>query len=284
MTGRFTLNIIDELVIVHDRSSYSSMIFDIKMPGEFDGYVTCNYPVIRKACIQRHPQDTINDEAHIEIYSINWIMFLPNTIIDAKLGYFLYLELNLSEVDLRVFREIKDDYLMLIEFLLNRRFTKRHVIKACQNAIHEKVSLKIIGEIFNKINQLYKLYRILVEDLKNQNLAANVNSGDGGGGAGGAASGGISTDLTRTDVEYAQLKNLAIIDQYEMHNEILYPLVEGQDDKWWQDNSKYTIAVLVEYFRSLNTQHITIEHLLYKLLVDALIKSNRQQQLHQYLQ
>ncbi len=52
LSGRFTLNIIDELVIVHHRQSFSSMIFDIKMPGEFDGYVTCHFPIIRRATIK----------------------------------------------------------------------------------------------------------------------------------------------------------------------------------------------------------------------------------------
>ena len=37
LSGRFTLNIIDELVIVHHRNSYSSLVFDIRIPGEFDG-------------------------------------------------------------------------------------------------------------------------------------------------------------------------------------------------------------------------------------------------------
>ena len=31
LAGRFTLNIIDELIIVHHRTSYSSMVFDIKI-------------------------------------------------------------------------------------------------------------------------------------------------------------------------------------------------------------------------------------------------------------
>lgn len=67
-----------------------------------------------------------------------------------------------------------------------------------------------------------------------------------------------------------------------MHNIILYPLLE--DEKWWTENSKYTISIIIEYFRSLNCQFIPIEHFLYKLLVNALIKANRLYQLHQYLQ
>ncbi len=67
-----------------------------------------------------------------------------------------------------------------------------------------------------------------------------------------------------------------------MHNSILYPLLE--DEKWWSENSNYTISVIIEYFRSLNFQFIPIEHYLYKLLVNALIKANKLYQLHQYLQ
>jgi len=74
---------------------------------------------------------------------------------------------------------------------------------------------------------------------------------------------------------------LPIVDQYLMHN-LLFHLVE--DDLWWNSNSKYTIAVIIEYFRSLSVRFIPIEHYLYKLLVNALIKSNRLYQLHQYLQ
>ena len=67
-----------------------------------------------------------------------------------------------------------------------------------------------------------------------------------------------------------------------MYNEILYPLVE--EDTWWNSNIKYTLAVIVEYLRSLNANGITIGHYLYKLFVNALIKSNKLYQLHQYLQ
>jgi hypothetical protein len=67
-----------------------------------------------------------------------------------------------------------------------------------------------------------------------------------------------------------------------MHNAILYPLLE--DDKWWSHNSQYTISLIIEYFRSLNSQFIPIEQSLHKLLVHALTKARRLYQLHQYLQ
>lgn len=77
-------------------------------------------------------------------------------------------------------------------------------------------------------------------------------------------------------------KQLPFIEQYDMHNKILYPLLE--DEQWWNSNQNYTISIIVEYFRSLNCYNIAIEHFLYKLLVNALLKDNRLYQLHQYLQ
>lgn len=75
---------------------------------------------------------------------------------------------------------------------------------------------------------------------------------------------------------------LPIIEQYDMHNHVFYPLME--DEQWWNANSKYTVALLIDYFRSLNIVYIPVEQYLYKLLVNALIKTNRIYQLHQYLQ
>ena len=301
LAGRFTLNIIDELIIVHHRTSYSSMIFDIKMQGEFDGYVTCNQPIIKKASIQSadiplahsvnenssnflsnpSPASSNSSVSLNEMYSMNWIMFLPNVIIDAKLGLFWYMELNLKNADLRPFVEFGDDYLKLIEFLLNRKNTKKLILKVCDIAIRKNSSLKVIEKIFDKVNEFYKYSLMMFPDLSklnNENVpptptdshSLTVSSSGTGGGDNKANS-------------YLNEKNeLPIIEQYDMHNSILYKLTE--DDKWWSQNSKYTVAIIIEYFRSLNVHFIQIEHYLYKLLVNALIKSNRLYQLHQYLQ
>lgn len=91
-----------------------------------------------------------------------------------------------------------------------------------------------------------------------------------------------SSDLSFNQENKEFWKQLPYIEQYDIHNKILYPLLE--DEQWWNSNSKYTISIIVEYFRSLNCYNIVIEHFLYKLLVNALLKDNRLYQLHQYLQ
>jgi hypothetical protein len=84
------------------------------------------------------------------------------------------------------------------------------------------------------------------------------------------------------NIQSLSASQLPVIEQFDMYNEILHPLYE--DDQWWNSNIKYSLAILIEYFRSLNENSIPIEHYLYKLLINALIKSNRLYQLHQYLQ
>jgi hypothetical protein len=299
LSGRFTLNIIDELIIVHHRASLSSLVFDIKMRGEFDGYTISNYPIIKRGSIQatRVPSlahkfavDNTNDNPSssalsnnnlTEMYSMNWIMFLPNVIIDAKLGCFWIIELNLNnDGDLRPFKEFENEFLKLVEFLLNRKNTKQHLLNVCHEAIQTNSSISLIGQIFCKINEFYKYSLILFPNSSSNNVddIINITNIDS-----------LNSYITTTNNERIkqlnnqdEIRQLPIIEQYDMHNNILYPMLE--DELWWNSNSKYTISIIIEYFNSLNQQFIQIEHYLYKLLVNALIKSNKLYQLHQYLQ
>lgn len=307
LSGRFTLNIIDELVIVHHRNSYSSLVFDIRIPGEFDGYTTCNFPVIKKASIQSteiplaHSLADVSTSSRFsssppsgssskssasplnEMYSMSWIMFLPNIIIDAKLGCFWYMELNLKNGDLKPFLEFENDYFKLVEFLLNRKNTKTHLLKVCELAIRQNSSLKVIEKIFEKINELYRYSLILFPNNLNTNEPSSSSSNQLTRNDSTSSIGQTQSNENKNAKNiYNEKSELALIEQYDMHNTILYPMLE--DESWWNSNSKYTVAVIIEYFRSLNVQLIPIEHFLYKLLVNALIKSNRLYQLHQYLQ
>ena len=303
LVGRFTLNIIDDLIIVHHRLTYSSMVFDIKLQGEHDGYVTMNLPIIKRASIKptetplAHSSSSQNDMDSLksssndnlselsssyvrpnEMYSMNWIMFLPNVIIDAKIGCFWFLELNLKPGDLRPFEDFGDNFILLIEFLLNRKNTKEHILQVCRNAIKAKSSLKIIEILFEKINNFYRANTPLVnaEASVAASMSNTVHSSTFY-----TSSAQSSSPSTVAGSKFSR-DSLPIVEQYEVYQKILYPLLE--DEKWWNANSKYTIAIIVEYFRSLNALNIQIEYVLFTLLVNALIKANRLYQLHQFLQ
>lgn len=51
-TGKFALNVVDNLVVVHHQDTETSVIFDIKLRGEFDGTITFHHPVLPARSIQ----------------------------------------------------------------------------------------------------------------------------------------------------------------------------------------------------------------------------------------
>ena len=308
----------------------SSMLFDIKLNGEFDGYTTCNQPIIRRASIQHHAAvaaaassssllfNMSPTTTSSEMYSINWIMFLPNVVIDAKLGYFWYIELNLAsaqfvgerqrrdtsvsslslspspldkragkllfmhsyaeallseadyEADLAPLGELAGDYIKLVDFLLNRKTTKWHLLAVCHKAIRNKASLLLVEHIFDKINDVYKYSLVLYPPSQTTQAAANDNS---------------TTPVApcSSSSSHRVVVDFPVLDQHDIHNLLAKSFIDDDHD-WWPHNSKYTIGVLVAYFRSLNAKLIEVEQPLNRLLVTTLIKAKRLYQLHQYLQ
>lgn len=51
-TGRFAINVVDNLIIVHHQATRSSQIFDTSLPGETDGSVAYHSSVAPPKCIR----------------------------------------------------------------------------------------------------------------------------------------------------------------------------------------------------------------------------------------
>jgi len=47
---------------------------------------------------------------------------------------------------------------------------------------------------------------------------------------------------------------------------------------------QYFVAFAIEYIRSLNFHHIPVQHFMYELVINALVRNRRFYQLHQFLQ
>ena len=112
-TGRFALNCVDNMIVVHHQNSKTSLIFDIcwspaittdssntlplsitrtptlKIPnfnlkneGASPGSVTLFRPILQPMSIKPCQYDG----RQCELYSSNWVVFQPGIIIDAKMG------------------------------------------------------------------------------------------------------------------------------------------------------------------------------------------------------
>ncbi|XP_064472705.1 regulator of MON1-CCZ1 complex-like [Ornithodoros turicata] len=153
-SGRFAANVVDNLVIVHHQSSRTSMLFDIRLPGESDGFVNYHRPIVPPSPIRpfkfRVPvvpnsAETVN----CELYSPNWVVFQPNIIIDAKLGCLWYVKLSLQPLVLHF-----TDKCLLVDFLLQRNNSKQVLLQVCREALSRdgELNLAQIATIFDKIN------------------------------------------------------------------------------------------------------------------------------------
>ncbi|KAJ7387029.1 hypothetical protein OS493_003992 [Desmophyllum pertusum] len=97
MIGRFAVNVVDNLVIVHHQASKTSMLFDVRLGGDFDGQISYFQPVLaplplEQAVFELEEKDSTGavrkKKIVCDMYSQNWIVFQPNIIIDAKLAVY----------------------------------------------------------------------------------------------------------------------------------------------------------------------------------------------------
>ncbi|MBN3284617.1 RMC1 protein, partial [Polyodon spathula] len=260
-TGKFALNVVDNLVVVHHQSSQTSMIFDIKLRGA-DSTLNVHQPVVPARSI--HPYKipltgpaavTTATPVPCELYSSTWSVFQPDIIISASEGYLWHLQVKLQPVV-----NLMKDKGKLMDFLLQRRDCKMVIMSVCFQMLNgpDKSNLSVIATVFDKLNQVYKEY-LEVE----QSYTMAVETGQSRG----------------NPAQKRPVRTQAVIDQSDMYTHVLSVFTEKKDV-----SHKFIIAVLMEYIRSLNQFQITVQHYLYELVIKTLVHHNLFYMLHQFLQ
>ncbi|XP_044279951.1 regulator of MON1-CCZ1 complex isoform X4 [Varanus komodoensis] len=261
-TGKFALNVVDNLVVVHHQDTETSIIFDIKLKGEFDGTVTLHQLVLPARSIQPY-QIPISGPASVtsqlpvpcKLYSSSWIVFEPDIIISASEGYLWNLQVKLEPIV-----KLLPDKGKLMDFLLQRKDCKMVILSVCSQMLSEpeRGSLSMIATVFDKLNNEYKKY---LEAEQTYNMA-------------------LETGQSRCNPPAKRpVRTQAVIDQSDMYTHVLSVFTEKKEAP-----HKFTIAVLMEYIRSLNQFQIAIQHYLYELVIKTLVQHNLFYMLHQFLQ
>ena len=122
----------------------------------------------------------------------------------------------------------------------------------------ERGSLPVIATVFDKLNHEYKKYL-----EAEQSYTMVVEAGQS-----------RSNPLLKRPV-----RTQAVIDQSDMYTHVLSVFTEKKEAP-----HKFTIAVLMEYIRSLNQFQIAVQHYLYELVIKTLVQHNLFYTLHQFLQ
>uniref|UniRef100_A0A8C8K3L1 Mic1 domain-containing protein n=1 Tax=Oncorhynchus tshawytscha TaxID=74940 RepID=A0A8C8K3L1_ONCTS len=247
-TGKFALNVVDNLVVVHHQSTQTSIIFDIKL-REPDCALNVHQPVLPPRSIHpyRIPLTGID--------SSSWSVFQPDIIISASEGYQWYLQVKLPPTV-----NLLQDKGKLIDFLLRRRDCKMVILSVCSQMLNgeDKGSLPVVATVFDKLNQVFKEYL-----EAEQTYTVAMESGPSRGSA----------------ARERPVRTQAVIDQSDMYTHVLSSFTEKKDV-----SHKFIIAVLMEYIRSLNQVQITVQHYLYELVIKTLVHHSLFYMLHQFLQ
>ncbi|PNJ81078.1 regulator of MON1-CCZ1 complex isoform X3 [Pongo abelii] len=261
-TGKFALNVVDNLVVVHHQDTETSVIFDIKLRGEFDGSVTFHHPVLPARSIQPYQIPiagpaavTTQSPVPCKLYSSSWIVFQPDIIISASQGYLWNLQVKLEPIV-----NLLPDKGRLMDFLLQRKECKMVILSVCSQMLSEsdRASLPVIATVFDKLNHEYKKYL----DAE-QSYAMAVEAGQS-----------RSSPLLKRPV-----RTQAVLDQSDVYTHVLSAFVEKKEMP-----HKFVIAVLMEYIRSLNQFQIAVQHYLHELVIKTLVQHNLFYMLHQFLQ
>ncbi|KAJ1191162.1 hypothetical protein NDU88_000478 [Pleurodeles waltl] len=260
-TGKFAVNVVDNLVVVHHQDTETSVIFDIRLRGEFDGTVTYHRPVLPARSL--HPCQipvagpasvTSQSPVPCKLYSSSWIVFQPDIIISASEGYLWFLQVKLQPVV-----NLLPDKGVLMDFLIQRKDCKMVILSVCSQMLSgpSRGPLSVIATVFDKLNFEYKKYL-----EAEQSYTGAVESGQNRG----------SSLMKRSP------QTQAIIDQSDMYTHVLSVFTEKELPH------KFVSAVLMEYIRSLNQFQIPVQHYLYELVIKTLVHHKLFYMLHQFLQ
>ncbi|XP_006903114.1 PREDICTED: uncharacterized protein C18orf8 homolog isoform X3 [Elephantulus edwardii] len=261
-TGKFALNVVDNLIVVHHQDTETSVIFDIKLRGEFDGALTVHHPVLPPRSIQPYQipmagpaSVTSQSPVPCKLYSSSWIVFQPDIIISASQGYLWNLQVKLQPIV-----NLLPDKGRLMDFLLQRKECKMVILSVCFQMLGEsdRATLPVIATVFDKLNHEYKKYL----DAE-QSYTTAVEAGQS-----------RSNPLLRKPV-----RTQAVVDQSDMYTHVLSVFSENKELP-----HKFVIAVLMEYIRSLNQFQIAVQHYLHELVIKTLVQHNLFYMLHQFLQ
>ncbi|KAF6089199.1 regulator of MON1-CCZ1 [Phyllostomus discolor] len=261
-TGKFALNVVDNLVVVHHQDTETSVIFDIKLRGESDGTVTFHHPVLPARSIQPYQipmagpaSVTSQSPVPCKLYSSSWIVFQPDIIISASQGYLWNLQVKLQPIV-----NLLPDKGRLMDFLLQRKECKLVILSVCSQMLSEadRAALPVIATVFDKLSHEYKKYL----DAEQSYMMA-VEAGQS-----------RSSPLLRRPA-----RTQAVVDQSDMYTHVLSAFTEKKEMP-----HKFVIAVLMEYIRSLNQFQIPVQHYLHELVIKTLVQHNLFYMLHQFLQ
>ncbi len=293
--GGMALNCMDDLFFIHCQSLKKTFLFDVCSVGDSDGSVTYLGPVATGAIEEKQRQGaaavlpTSTGGTRSLEYSSSWVTFQPDIIVDAKEGFMWRVKVVLSDTG-RLSAAIPDPT-SLISFLKRREGAKSVLLEALLRfSMDTSTRVKTVGELLDQINAEYHLH---VEEQLQQQMALPASAS-----ASAFSSAKQAIKQTLSPISPAEpfpqgspqqsFQNpdrnrfpvaKVVIDQADLYASLFSPMLESGNVC-----QKRLVAIMMEYYRSLEMHHIQAQHFLSELLINLLVTSRQWFQLHVLLQ
>ena len=282
-SGKCALNVVDNLILIHHQPSKTTYVYDIEesSTAQTDGFQTVHEPLLSALSIQpvlvnwqSLTPSLPTSPSTIELYSSTWIVFLPNVIIDGKMGCLWYLSVHLDYL-----LDLLPDRLLLIDILLRRSNGKASIITLLRTLLSNIIAPVQIDSVNVSdtsasavldcwIEIIHRINRVLSENAPHRPL---VDQSD------------VSSVLNLFSTIVSISSPLS---SSTTHNR---SLSIASNDALLDDSDqvkllKFAISIVIEYIRSLNDFNIPVQFPIYELLVNLLMKNNQFFQLQQLIQ
>ncbi|XP_017136475.1 regulator of MON1-CCZ1 complex isoform X2 [Drosophila miranda] len=243
LVGRFAINTVDNLIVVHHQATGTSLLFDISLTGEVIQDITYHAPITTGRSIKPFglKLPSLSPDGQIlqcELYSTHWVLFQPNIVIDAKLGCMWYLNLCIDPIC-----NLISDRIRLTEFLLQRSSGKQVLLKVLGQLVDDQYKgtlLPVLETIFSRINKIYASWVQL--ELANQTAQPS--------------------NVKTSTVKHTS-PPIVLIEQLDMVQ--IFQRIARRP---------YTETILMLYLQSLNKFNIAAQEELSKMIISELIHNH----------
>lgn len=282
LSGKCSVNVVDNLIIIHHISSKTSFVYDIeeKSTSQNDGFQTIHQPLLLNQTLQLmeinrtfQTASFLPTKPAVEFYAPHWIIFQPNVIIDMKAGYVWYLTINLD-----ILTEIIKDRTLLTDILLRRPNGKAPIMSLLTNILHDAMNsvqansnstdefrlhefLDLWIDLLPRINEVYrkKLANRPLLDQKDISSIFNYFS--------------MSIPITPLN---------SVLNSDHTSSLVSCDVTYSEDIE--SRTVRFAINIVLEYIRSLNDNDISVEYSVFEVLVNLLLRNNQFFQLQQLIQ
>ena len=247
-TGIIGLQTLDNIILVHSLDLSRTKLYDIKVFSDVGGEEPPSVPPTL-------PPTCITSNGRPVTYSPNWVLFLPNVLVDARNGKMMSVNMKLITNNLPSISGL--NLVSMTRFLINREQGKPPLVNLLKSCVAARVSLDFLHQMLNCVVTAYTCHQL--------HLASSVES--------------VTCAVRKPPGPLLNYPPAVVLDQPDIFTNVLNTFTDSSEVP-----EKFLLAVVVEYVLCLLEHSITPRQFLQELLINLCVRTDRMYQLQQYLQ